>query len=46
MRELAKTDLYYFLIWVLGRRDAMNDWCYARCREVQASPDGHLDLWA
>ena len=46
MRELAKIDLYFLLIWVLGRRDAENDWCFDRCREVQASPDGHLDLWA
>ncbi len=46
MRELAKNDLYYLLTWVLGRRDAENDWCFERCREVQKSPDGHLDLWA
>ena len=46
MRDLARSDLYYLLTWVLGRRDAENDWCYERCREVQASPDGHLDLWA
>jgi predicted phage terminase large subunit-like protein len=46
MRELACSDLYFLLVWVLGRRDARNDWCFARCREVQRSPDGHLDLWA
>lgn len=28
------------------RVDMENDWIFDRCREVQSSPDGHLDLWA
>jgi predicted phage terminase large subunit-like protein len=45
-RHLCQTDLFYLLVQVLGRRDVNNDWLFARCREVQASPNGHLDLWA
>ncbi len=45
-RWLARNDLYYLLVAVLGRKDANKDWIFERCREVQASPDGHLDLWA
>jgi phage terminase large subunit-like protein len=45
-RKLCITDLFYFLTIALKRKDADHDWLYARCREVQASPDGHLDLWA
>jgi hypothetical protein len=38
-------------LWVLlrygcGRADAHNQWVFDRCCEVQASPNGHLDLWA
>ncbi len=46
IRQLARGDLFYLLVHVLGRDDADEDWIYDRCREVQRSPDGHLDLWA
>lgn len=45
-RELARNDLFYLLVVVLGRKDINNDWLFARCREVQAEPNGRLDLWA
>jgi phage terminase large subunit-like protein len=45
-RELCRTDLFYLLCVVLGRGDINNDWLFERCREVQASPNGYLDLWA
>jgi predicted phage terminase large subunit-like protein len=30
----------------MGRKDIVVPWLFDRCREVQASPDGHIDLWA
>ena len=44
--ELGRRDLFFLLVNILGRDDVDRDWLYDRCNEVQASPDGHLDLWA
>lgn len=45
-RWLCRNDLYFLLRYACQRSDCDNDWVFERCREVQASPDGHLDLWA
>ena len=45
-KELATRDLFFLLVYILDRRDVDNDWLFERCREVERSPDDHLDLWA
>ena len=45
-RKLARHDLFYLLVVVLKRGDIDRDWLFARCREVQAKPNGYVDLWS
>ena len=45
-RWLCLNDLYFLLRYGLDRPFVENAWWFARCREVQAAPDGFLDLWA
>ncbi len=46
IRQLCREDLFFLLTIGCKRKDIDKQWLYARCREVEASPDGHLDLWA
>jgi predicted phage terminase large subunit-like protein len=46
VRALALTDLFYLLVRVCRRPDMLHPWLYARVREVESSPNGHLDLWS
>lgn len=45
-RKLVLGDLYYLMVHIFKRRDFLHPWLFERCREVQAEPDGYLDLWA
>ncbi len=56
VRQLVCADLYYLLVRVCGRVDMLpcdhrpgfidNQFAFERCREVEANPDGRLDLWS
>lgn len=46
LRRLCREDLFFLLTIGCKRKDIDRDWLYDRCREVEANPDGFLDLWA
>lgn len=46
MRHLCRTDLFYLLRFAMNRPDMQRQWLFDRCREVQAQPNGMLDLWS
>jgi len=46
VRLLCKADLFYLLVRACKRTDMLNEFAFARCREVEAEPNGRLDLWA
>ena len=46
IRHLARNDLFFLLVFVLLRKDLIHPWLLARCQEIQANPNGYLDLWA
>ena len=45
LRKLGREDLFFLLVNLLSRKDANNDWVFERCREFEAGPNEHLDLW-
>lgn len=38
--------MFFLLYFALGRKDIYHQWLFDRCREIEAEPNDHLDLWA
>lgn len=46
IRDFCINDRFFLLTQVLGVQIAWHPWVLERCREVEADPDEHLDLWS
>lgn len=57
LREMCRKDIFFLGVYILGRQDLdhiiaedgsviYRDWLFDRCMEVQANPDGYIDIWA
>jgi hypothetical protein len=46
MRMMGLRDLWFLGRYILGWFYADHPFQFARAREVQATPDGYLDLWS
>lgn len=46
VRLLCRTDLFFLLWFGCSKSYIAKQWLLERCKEVEANPDGHLDLWA
>jgi predicted phage terminase large subunit-like protein len=46
IRVLCQADLFYLLVRACRRSDMLHEFAFRRCREVEANPNGYLDLWA
>lgn len=45
-RLLCRTDLFWLLWFGCGKKYIAKQWLLDRCKEVEAEPDGCLDLWS
>ena len=46
LADWCKSDLYFLIRYGMDRKFFEHQWFLDRCREVEQSPDGHLDLWS